>query len=232
RRRTLVFLEATHHFVAPCARHAAVQEQRFEAEHARELGDQALAHLTVLSEQQRSISRRNRLFQHLDRTLQFAGTAVQRSGLAEVLSRVIADLLERGQQREHLAAPFDACGAFDATHGVVERRLVQRRLLARERAQHFHLLLGRQVLNHGRIALQAPQDERPDEPAQTLGDLVLPVALYRDRIVASERGLRSEQARIQILEDRPELRQPVLYRRAGQRDAELRAQIARRLRRA
>ena len=68
-----------------------------------------------------------------------------RAGLLEEVGRVVADLLEPGEQREHQAAPGLLVGALDALHRVADERLVEHHLLAGQPERVVGLGLRRQL---------------------------------------------------------------------------------------
>ena len=68
------------------------------------------------------------------------------------------------------------------------------------------------------VRLQPAQDERPGEPAQLLGRLLVAEPLDRDREALPERRRRPEQRRVEHLHDRPQLPEVVLDGGAGQRE--------------
>jgi hypothetical protein len=120
RRRRAVDLERLDHPVAADPRHAAVKERRLrEAEAVGQVAGEQLAHPPVLGEHQRSLPRGEHLGEHLARALELAGAARQRPGLAEQLGRVVAHLLQGGQQREDLAAPVDPLRAGESSAEAV-----------------------------------------------------------------------------------------------------------------
>jgi hypothetical protein len=148
----------------------------------------------------------------------------KRATFAQVLRGVVADLLREHEQREHAPAPRDAVGGLDAPQLLVDHCLVERRLLARERADDLHLVLLGQVLDDRRVALEAPQDERPHDAAQARGGFVVAIPLDGHGEVAAEGLERPQETRICELEDRPQLGEAVLDGRARQREAVGRAQ--------
>ena len=106
---------------------------------------------------------------------------------------------------------------------LVDRLLVERRLLARQVAERLHLGLVRQIGDDGLVGLQPPQDVRPHQLAQRR---VRVVRLCREPLGERRELLaRSEQARVEEVEDRPEIAKPVLDRRAGERDARPRVEL-------
>src|SRR5947208_670699 len=215
-----VVLEPPHHGIARRARDPAVEEWHLDAERARERGDEPVAHLAELREDERPVARGHNLLEHLAEACELARAAGERACLAQVVRRVVADLLERRDERQDQATPLDAVRGLDSSHRLLHRCLVERGLLARERADDLHLLLGREVPYDPRVALHAAQDEWPDDSPEALRDVVAPVAFDGDSDLAPEAFERSKEPRIQVLRDRPQLGQPVLDRRAGECDAE------------
>src|SRR5690606_10675803 len=117
-------------------------------------------------------------------------------------------------------------GGLDAAKLLVDDGLVERGLLARQRADDLHLVLAGQVLNDTGIALEAPQDEWSHDALEACGHRVVAIALDGEREVAAERTERAKQARVGKLEDRPQLGEAVLDRRTGEREAVARMQTA------
>src|SRR4029079_11417543 len=66
--------------------------------------------------------------------------------------------------------------------------------------------------------LGPPEEERPDERAEPLQRLRVATGLDRRRKRPLERLARAQEAGINEIHDRPELTEPVLDRRAGQRE--------------
>ncbi len=154
------------------------------------------------------------------------------SGLAEELRRVVADLLELGQQLDHEAAALDALRVLDLRHRAADDRLVEADLLAGEVDAVVGLDLGRQLRRDAGIGLAAAQHERPDElrePGRLAG---VAARLDRARPGVAELLVRPEEPRRGPVEDRPQLGEVVLDRRAGQRQARLGGDAADRLSRA
>ena len=80
-----------------------------------------------------------------------------------------------------------------------------------------------QVVQH--VALQAPQHERRDHAAQARLRFGIGVAFDGHDEIAAELLLRTEQARIQVGEQRMQIHQVVLYRRAGGDHPKVRTQL-------
>ena len=100
---------------------------------------------------------------------------------------------------------------------VIDDRLVERRLLSGQHAAFDHLDLVRQVVDDGSIRLQAAQHERPGDPAEQGGRLVVSVSFDGAAEALAERPRAAEQTGVEDLHDRPQLGQPILDRGAGQR---------------
>ena len=198
---------------------AAVQEQHRAAEPGRQVRLQHPAELGVLGEAQRLVALGHDLVADLLEPGQLAGPAGQPGAVAEQVSRVVAHLLELGHGGQHQAAAADVVGGLlDAAEHVGDRGLVQAGLLGGEVAPDLHLLLVRQVGDDRLVGLQAAEHERLGEPLERLRRLRRAVPLDRDRVPLPEPLGRPEQARVGEVHDRPQLGQPVLHRRPGQRD--------------
>ena len=76
---------------------------------------------------------------------------------------MVADLLELDQQGQHLALALHlVAGRIDLLQLLAHDGLVERRLLGRQEAVDLALLLLRQVVDHGRIGLDAAQNKGRD----------------------------------------------------------------------
>src|SRR5581483_12230437 len=159
RRPRPLALEARHHAVARRRRRPPVQEQRLPLEGRLQVLLQQLAHLRVLREDQRPVANSQHILQHLRQPRQLAAAARQRARVVQQERRVVADLLQLRERRQDLPPPLDA---LDLVHFLQQRlhdRLVERRLLPRQRAVHLHLVLLGQVLDDRLVRLQPPQDK-------------------------------------------------------------------------
>ncbi len=130
---------------------------------------------------------------------------------------MVADLLETKERREDRAAALDALALFEDLRQIVDRALVEDGLDPGQRAEGGDLRLVGQVGDDPPVGLQAPENVRAEQPAQRA------VAVLLARRHAPRRApelLRAaEQARLQEVEERPEIAEPVLDGRAGERDA-------------
>ena len=220
RRSVGVGLEGSHHLVPLLRHHTAVQERHRNLELRPEVLHQQVAHLTILREDQRVVALRDHLLEHLRQTGQFAGATGQLAlPLLEVVVGVVADLLERRQQRQDVAPALEPARTADARHRHVDGRLVERCLLPRERAVDLVLLLLGQVLDDVRVGLETPQHKGAHHLLERLAGLGIAEPLDGHGELATELTQAAEQAGVGELEDGPELGQPVLDRRAGERDA-------------
>ncbi len=171
-----------------------------------------------LGEQERAVTLGEDLLEDLLHALELAGSPRQGRAVREHLGRVIADLLEAQHRGKDQPAPLDSLARLDPRHHLGDDRLVQGRLLARERAVDGHLELLGQVGDDCSVGLEAAQDERRRRSAEPPGSIVVAVAFDGNGEALPERVGRSEEARVQDLHDRPELREAVLDRRPGERD--------------
>ena len=134
---------------------------------------------------------------------------------------MVADLLEPHELGQHDAPPLDAVDRFELLGQVAHRLLVEGRLLAAQVAVGRHLGLVGQVGDHPLVGLQPAEDVGPDERAQRLiGRSGLQL------LDEAGEGLGSaEQAGVQEIEERPEVGEAILDRRAGHGDAGRRLQF-------
>ena len=151
---------------------------------------------------------------------ELAAVLLRPGAVAEPLRGMVADLLQAHEQGEHDAPALDAVGVLELLGELVDRLLVERGLLAAQRAEGLHLGLVGQVGDDALVGLQAPQDVGAHQLAQRSVGIVRPVG----ELLGEGRELlgRSQQAGIDEIEDRPEIAEPILDRRAGQRDARCR----------
>ena len=139
---------------------------------------------------------------------------VETAAVAEEEGGVVADLLEPQEEQEDLRAPALPLGLADPLEEGLRRGAVERRLLAREADPLLRLDLVGEVGRDGRVGLRAPQEERRGEAPEPLaGDRVV-VPLDRDREGAPEGLVGAEEAGVEEVEDRLELGEAVLERRA------------------
>ncbi len=93
---------------------------------------------------------------------------------------------------------------------------VQRRLPLAEPAEGPDFRLVRQIGDDPLVGLQPPEDVRLDKLPQRRVAVLLAGVERLDELL--ELLLRAQQARAEKIEQRPEVRQPVFDRRAGQGD--------------
>ena len=132
---------------------------------------------------------------------------------------MVAYLLQLGQRRQHHALALDALRLGDRLLGIAQHGLVERGLLARQRAEDLHLHLLGQVGDDGAIGLEPAQDEGAGEPAQPRHGRRVAAGVDRHEEGPFELRLRAEEPGVQELHDRPQVADVVLDRRAGERDA-------------
>ena len=137
--------------------------------------------------------------------------------VAEPLRGMVADLLQAHQEGEHQAPPLHAVDLLELVGQVLHRLLVERRLLAAQGAEGLHLGLVGQVGDDALVGLEAAQDVGTHQIAQRRVRVLRPVGEALDE--GRELLGRAQQAGIDEVEDRPQVAEPVLDRRAGERDA-------------
>ena len=139
------------------------------------------------------------------------------AAVAQPLRGMIADLLEPHDERQHEALPLDAVRVVQRLGQFGDRLLVERRLRFGQRTPGAHLGLVGQVGNDALVRLQPPQDVGPREGAQRAVIRLARVPAPTDE--PGERARRAEQARVEEVEDGPQVARPVLDWRAGEREA-------------
>ena len=136
--RRLARLEPLHHRLALAHRRAAVQELVGDAG-LRQVRLEQPGHRDVLGEDQGGAVLGEHGAEQLVDQVELLGAAGEpdHARLLQEVGRVVADLLEPGEQRQHQAAPGDlvvVAGALDAGHRVADERLVEHHLLAGQAA--------------------------------------------------------------------------------------------------
>ena len=175
-------------------------------------------HGDVLGEDQhRAVLGEDRVEQLVEQVeLPGAAAPAGRAGLAQVVRRVVADLLERGEQLEHQPAAGVLVGALDPLHRLADDRLVERGLLAGQPTVvglglggSSGAMPGSDLRRRSRNGSTSWANRRapPGRPA-----------LDRRGPDLAEGVRRAEQPGRGPVEDRPQLGEVVLHRRAGQRD--------------
>ena len=225
------FLEAVDDSLALRPRRRPVEVEPLDLELPLHVAGEQAAHHGVLREDEGRVALGERLGEHLGQPVELAGAPGKRTRPAERVERMVADLLQACDEREHVAAALDPRRAADIGHHRVDRRLVERGLLDRERAVLRRVLPGRQVGQHVRVDLAPAQQEGPRHPDERLLGLRVGAALDRRGDQAAKAGARPEEAGVQDVHDRPQVVEPVLDGRAGERDPVARGDRARRLRR-
>ena len=218
--------EALHHPVAFHLGGATVKEHDFGAQAFGEKRAEDVPHFGELGKNQGPLADGEDFLHHLREPGGLAGATLDRSAVAQVVRRVIADLLQPRQHRENQSAASDPRRTLHRTQHLVQHCLIESRLFTREVAVHDHLQLLGEVADDIRVGLEAPQQERLHEPAQPLAAVRVAVALDGNGVAASEFRPGAKIARIQGVEDRPELRETVLQRGAGERHSRVGAQGA------
>ena len=140
-------------------------------------------------------------------------------GLLQEVRRVVADLLEAGEQLEHQPAAGLLVGLLDPAHAVADVGLVEHDLLAGQAEPVVGLGLGRQLRRDARVGLAPAQQERPDQVGEPPGHGRVDARLDRRGPHLAEGVAAAEQPGDRPVEDRPQLGQVVLDGRAGQRHA-------------
>ena len=187
---------------------------------AVQVGLEQAAHLDVLGEHQDRVALRG---DHVDQLVEGVELARSARRRGPRWRRYCAGWLQicfrAGEQLEH-QAPALRCPRRRAIRARVSLhdRLVEGGLLGGEGHDPIGLGLRRQVGRDVGVALAAAEQEGAHEAHEPLGGLGVPVPLDGHGDVAAERLERAEQAGRRPVEDRPQLAEAVLDRRAGEGD--------------
>ena len=132
---------------------------------------------------------------------------------------MVADLLEAHEKGEYQPLAANALGFLKLLGQLFDGLLVERGLLAAELAEGLDLGLVGQIRDDGLVGLEAPQDVRPYQVAQRAVGVV---RFVREALgVARELPGRAEQPRVEEVEDRPQVAEPVFDRGAGEHNPRL-----------
>ena len=186
----------------------AVKHQAGPPEHALEELCERAGDLAELRENERLLLALAKLLADLGQALELAAVLGRVIAGADKLGWVVADLLELHELGQYEPAPLDAVGLFQLFGQVAYGLLIEGGLFPAQRAEGRHLDLFGQVGDHSLVGLEPAQDVRPDERAQRLvGRSGLHLL---DKV--GERLGAAEQARVQEIEQRPEIGQTILDR--------------------
>ena len=174
---------------------AAVQEQGRDRGGGEVAFEQA-GHRDVLGEDQhRAVLGQDRAEQLVEQ-VELLGAALEpAAGLAQVVGRVVADLLEPGEQGQHQPAPGVLVGALDAVHRLAHERLVEHHLLAGQADDVVGLGLGGQLGGDAGVGLAPAQQERLDELGEPARHRRVDAALDRRGPHLAEGVARARAAR-------------------------------------
>src|SRR5512145_649683 len=224
-----IFLEASHHGLTCLWGGVAIQKRHLVTEGFLQVRLEQAAHRCKLREDQRTFIYGVYLLKHLDETRQLTGSVRDGTPISEKLGRVVADLLQLEQRGQDNTAALDPRRLRNACKRVTHYGTIERSLLLRERTEDLDLIFGREVADDVRVGFEASQDEWSHQRLEALGSLGVLHALDRACEMGLKVGLRAEVARVEELENAPQLGQPILDGRAGEDDALACAQAPRRL---
>ncbi len=222
-------LEGVDHAVAGAAGQPAVVALDRLAGALAQVGSEALPPGGEVGEDQHPLVAGEDRLDDLVEPGQLAGAPVEAVFVGAVVHRVVADLLEGGDGGEHRALALGRARLAGRGGGdeVVEHRLVEPDLLGGHGAVVELVDAVGQLLGDGRLVLGAAVDqdavERPQSRlAVRRGAVARAVAgaVGRGRAeLGDELRPRAQQAGVGPVQDRPEIAEAVLDRRAGERQA-------------
>ena len=227
-------LEVAHHGVARGAGDAAVEVGHVAAEGLAEVLREQVAHLGVLREDERAFAAGEDFFELLFEAREFAGAFRFAGDVAEVLLEVVggvvADLFEAREGGEDEAAPADAFGGLQLALEGGEFFLIEFDLFERERAVDFRLQFFGEVGDDLFVGLQAAQDEGRGDAPQACARAGVGAGLDGPREQVAEHRAFTEDAGVEEIHDGPQIADVVFDGGAGEGDAVVGGQRARRLR--
>jgi len=178
---------------------------------------QELAHLAELGEHQGSFALVLQVGDQLVESRQLAGSACQARTVFQCVCRVVAHLLEPHERGQHQAASAHPALLFGVVEELVDDLLIQRCLLFGELGVRDLLDLVGQVGQESLVGFGPAEDERLRHASQPRCGIGVMVTFdWRSELVA-ELGEAAEQAGVDRVEDGPQFAQPVLDRRASER---------------
>ncbi len=111
---------------------------------------------------------------------------------------------------------LDPFAGFDFGERSLHPLLIEIRLLLGQGTEHRHFLFVGQVGGNVAIGFQATQDEGLDERSQGLQGRAIPIALDWHGEPTLEEVLRPQITGVEKVNNRPQFRQPVFHRGAGE----------------
>ena len=216
-RDAFVLLELAHQILALPDLRLAVQDEAGPPEHRAQERRQRRGRLLELGEDERLLLPGGDHLGDVAQTRELAAVLLGPGAVAEPLRGMVADLLQPHEEGEHDAPALHSVDVFELAGEIVHRLLVERRLLAAQGAEGLHLGLVGQVGNDALVGLHAPQDVGAHQIAERAVRVLRPVGEALDE--GRKLLRRSQQSGIDEVEDRPQVAEPVLDRRAGQGNA-------------
>ena len=169
-RRSVVPLKSFHQLgpFANCS--LAVQDQPWPPEDAGKKICQRSRNLAELREDQRLLLPLCQLLADLSEARELSTIVRLITVVAGPLRRVVANLLQPHQRRQHDAAALDSVGLINRRCQLPHRLLVKHRLPPAQSTVGVHLGLLRQIGDHALVGLETAQNIRPHQRAQrTIG---------------------------------------------------------------
>ena len=198
---SLVLLKLAHQFLALLDLRLAMQHEAGPPEHGAQERRQWRRRLLELGEDKRLLLPGGDHLRDVAQTCELAAVLLGPRTVAEPLRGMVADLLQPHEKGQHDASALHPIDLFELAGEIVHRLLVKRRLLAAQGAEGFHLGLVGQVGNDALVGLQAPQDIGAHQVAERAVRVMRPVGEAFDE--GRKLLRRSQQARIDEIEDRP-----------------------------
>src|SRR5260370_39251793 len=192
RQAALLLLKPLDHAGALRAGDATMQEEQLSAQCPLQMALEHLAHRRELGEDQGAIALGEHLLQQGLQACQLARAPADGGVVTQELRWMIADLLQLDQRRQDQPLAPDALSLVQRLLQLLEYCLIQRRLLARERAVLLDLQFLRQVRNDGPIGLEPTEHERTCHALELCSGLSIPQQLNRHEVALPELRLAAQ----------------------------------------
>ena len=215
-----VILEAIDHRLALVFAGAAIEKRHLLAPLALQVGLEQVTPFGELGEQQGPIPRLDHLFENFLEPLHLGAAAGKASGamggsvgvFLEGEGGMVADLLELGEQGQHLAVFLTEGRAGNRIEAGFDRLVVELFLLGAEAHPfaQFHLL--GQVGNDRFVGLEPAQDEGPHPGLEVAQGGHIAIALNGQAIALAEERFIAQHLGIEEIHQGPELADAVFHR--------------------
>ena len=211
-KRNILAVEPLYDLAALFSRHPAMDHQPAAMEQFFQITGKRLCHLAELGEYQDALMLVPNSLADAGQRFKFTAVLGVISSLAVELIRMIAYLLEFHQRREDSAPALHRGSRFSMKHALhlQDKRVIKRSLLFAQHGILPDLIFIREVGDNRLIRLHPPQDKGRYRAAQFGVSIRLVPELFRK---SGKLSRRAQQTGVEKIKQRPQIGQPVFYRR-------------------